>query len=312
MFALVTAPSERLRDLRFDDIQTFLAVRRSESITSAARALFVTPSQVSKAVARLEDQLGVQLLARGARGVSLTAMGIRIAPQLEEIANRVQSLHVRESEPELTVAAPSFLNALFLPVIAELRPTFRVRGIELPPALVRAYAAENFFDMALMLGFERFPETWVTSAVGSVRKALFATPAVAKKLGPPPVKPEALLDIPFVCPVYNHNGQFLVADEGCPLSPNRRLGHEVQTIALGLELASRTGQLVFGPVVVAQRHVREGLLVEVDVEGWDVREEMLVACNGERVRQRDLKELVAGIRAELERMSTLAGPGTPR
>jgi LysR family glycine cleavage system transcriptional activator len=290
-------------DLRIADLVTFLAVRRSGSITGAARTLRVTPSQVSKAVTRLESQLGVRLLARGARGISLSAAAARIAPQLEDIVRRVSTLHTAETAGELTVAAPSFLNVLFLPALARSVPSFRVRGIELPPALVRAYAAENIFDVALTLGLERFPDTWETSRIGDIRKALFATPAIARRLGRQPVAPEKLRELPFVVPIYSHNGQFVVADEGCPIQGNRRIGHEVPTMTLGLELAAATDHLVFGPTAVAAPYVERGALVEVAVKGWNVREELSFACNADRILKRHRDGFLVAMRARLAELA---------
>src|SRR5689334_15001346 len=136
--------SARLDDVRFSDIRTFLAVRRYGSISAAAREMNVTPSQVSKAVVRLEEQLSLELLTRTAKGVSLSNAGKRIVPQLEDIVGKLERLHPDggNAQEQLTVAAPSYLNAIFLPLIAECLPQYRVRGLEMPPALVRAYAAE--------------------------------------------------------------------------------------------------------------------------------------------------------------------------
>jgi DNA-binding transcriptional LysR family regulator len=290
---------EKAAPLRFEDVQTFLAVCRTESITAAARALDVTPSQVSKAVSRLEEAVGAQLLARGARGVSLTPAALRIVPELREIAERVANLRAHDETPVLTIAAAAYLQAMFLPTICAMFPNQRVRGVELPPALVRASAGENFFDMAIVIGRERFPDTWVSESVGELRKCLFATPTVAAKLGPGPVDPESLARRPFVVPVYRHEGRFWLADEGCPIADKRTLGHEVQTIALALEVAARTDQLVFGPRAMAARLVASGALVEVEVRGWDVRDELFVACNGERMLARDRARLMETVRSGL-------------
>src|SRR5207237_809725 len=130
-------------------------------------------------------------------------------------------------------------------------PALRVRGLELPPALLRAYAAENFFDAAfLSSGLERLPSTWSSEHVGEVQKALFGTPDLARRLGAQPIAADKLRDVPFVCPIYNAEGKFVPVDDDCPLPvAERRLGHEAQTIGLALELAARTGQLVFGPTM---------------------------------------------------------------
>jgi DNA-binding transcriptional LysR family regulator len=250
-------------------------------------------------VHRLESQLGVRLLARGARGVTLTASAMRLVDQFEAIVRQVSGLRASERQAELTVAAPSFLAAAFLPAIASALPSYRTRGIELPPALVRAYAAENTYDLALTIGAESFPETWEQSRVGAIRKALFATPALARRLGRPPVAPDKLVDVPFVVPIYSHNGRFVVADEGCPIGNKRRLGHEVQTVSLGLELAAETNQLVFAPAIVATPLVERGALVEVAVRGWAVSEDLYIACNGERMLARARSTVIAAVRAKL-------------
>ena len=287
--------SEALADLRFGDLLTFLTVHRCGAITGAARALKVTPSQVSKAVHRLERQLGATLLARSTRGVIVSDAGHRLIPQLEEVAARLTQLRPgAATNEELALAAPSYLNAVFLPRIAAALDGVVVRGLELPPALVRAYAVENFFDVALVVGTEKLPGAWVNTAVGQVRKALFATPDVARKLGAGPIDPKRLAELPFVTPIYNVNGQFVPADDGCPLGhTHRRLGHQSQTLVVGLDLARSTGQLIFGPAIAAHAHVARGELVEVRVRGWDVCEPLTLAVNGERVRARTQKALAA-------------------
>lgn len=287
--------SDELSDLRFGDLITFLTVHRCGAITGAARALKVTPSQVSKAVHRLERQLGATLLSRSTRGVIVSDAGQRLIPQLEEVAARLQQMRPDAgAREELALAAPSYLNAVFLPRIAAALPDVVVRGLELPPALVRAYAVENFFDVALVVGTEELPGAWVNSATGQVRKALFATPEVARKLGAAPVDPKRLAELPFVTPIYNVNGQFVPSDDGCPLGhTQRRVGHQSQTLVVGLDLARSTGQLIFGPAIAAHAHVARGELVEVRVRGWDVREPLTLAVNGERVRARTQKALAA-------------------
>ena len=55
----------------------FEAVARTASFSAAARELGLPKSSASRGLARLEDQLGVQLLFRTTRHVSLTSAGIR-------------------------------------------------------------------------------------------------------------------------------------------------------------------------------------------------------------------------------------------
>jgi DNA-binding transcriptional LysR family regulator len=303
-------PSDPL-DLHLADVHTFLVAQRLGSVTASARQLGVTSSQVSKAVGRLEAHLGAELFTRSARGVALTDSGRRLLPRLDEVMTRVRSLR-RADEPAslLTFAAPSYVNAYVLPAIARAVPDRRVRGLEMPPSLVRTFAAANLFDATVLVGRPRLPETWAITEVGSCRKTVFASPDLAQRLGSQPVSVEKIRDVPFVSPVYNINRQFVPVDDDCPLPVgSRRAGHEVQTIAMALELAAQTDQLVFGPAFAALHHVECGAVTEVRVRGWLSRDTVYLACNVDRMLARLQSALVSSLRgafAELERRSSRA------
>jgi DNA-binding transcriptional LysR family regulator len=299
---------DRLGELRLGDLTTFLAVRRAGSISAAARELEVTPSQVSKAIARLEATLRVQLMSRGARNAGLSEMGLRILPHVEAVVARLLVVG-RANEGisgELAIAAPSYLLAAFVPIIVESQPHLNVRGIELPPALLRAYSTEDFFDVCLFAdGGGGLPPTWASISVGRLQRVLFARPDVARSLGPEPVTPDRLRGLPFVCPVYYADGHLVPANDDCPLPRAERIvGHQALAVGLALELASRTGQLVFGPRIAARQYMTAGLLKEVHVEGWDVWSPLVVACNGDRVLARVQAAVIESVKAGLTMMDS--------
>ncbi len=60
---------------RAGDMAVFVAVAEAGSLSGAARRLGLTPSAVSRVVARIEARLGVQLLVRTTRTLRLTAEG---------------------------------------------------------------------------------------------------------------------------------------------------------------------------------------------------------------------------------------------
>lgn len=281
--------TDRLGELRLGDLATFLAVRRAGSMTAAARELGVTPSQVSKAIDRLESTLRIQLLSRGSKGLGLSEAGLRALPHVEAAVTRLLALGNSQGEAtEVTIAGPSFLLAAFLPAVESKLTGLVVRGLELPPPLLRAYSAEDFFDLCLVhKTTARLPASWSSVGVGQLRQGLFASPALARRLGPQPLSVERLGGVPFISPVYFADGQLVPVDDDCPLTRSERLvGHQVFTIVLALELAARTEQLVFGPLIAASRHLASGGLVEVRVEGWKVEGPLYLACNGDRVLAR--------------------------
>jgi len=298
----VARPFDVLSELRIADLTTFLAVRRSGSVTGAARVLGVTPSQVSKAISRLETVLGVRLFSRGSRGVALSEQARAILPHIEAAVTSLLLLGRNESPSisELTVAAPSYLIAAFLPAVASALPQLRVRGIELAPSLVQTYASENFFEMAILpRSADRMPTTWVSVKVGDLRSGLFATPDLARRLAPLPASVNKLRSVPFVTPIYNADGRYLPADDDCPLVlAERRRGHSAQTFGSALELAARTHQLAFGPTIAARRLLTSGSLVEVPVRGWSVSEPLYISCNADRMMAKVQTAVLNAMREE--------------
>ena len=66
---------------RLDDIEALILAVERGSLTAAATALGSTPSAVSRAISRLEQRLGVQLLRRSTRSLGLTEAGQRYLEQ---------------------------------------------------------------------------------------------------------------------------------------------------------------------------------------------------------------------------------------
>jgi DNA-binding transcriptional LysR family regulator len=109
-----------------DDIRTFVEIANGGGISSAARRLGVSKSVVSRRLARLEDELGGQLLSRTTRGAALTEAGIAFQDHATRILSELEAAE-DSSSPEgavrglLRVAAPlSGGPMLVAPVLAEL------------------------------------------------------------------------------------------------------------------------------------------------------------------------------------------------
>ncbi len=119
-----------------DAIEWLTSVVRAGSFAGAARRLGVTASAVSRRVAKLEDDLGVQLLARTTRSLVLTEDGrafhdrcVRVLEELEE-ARAVLARAGKEPAGTLRVDAPLALGrealAPALTTFAGRHPRIRV------------------------------------------------------------------------------------------------------------------------------------------------------------------------------------------
>jgi len=84
-------------------IGVFLAVAEAKSFTVAARRLGVTRSAVSQTMRRMEDRLGIALVQRTSRSVSLTEAGEelyrRVAPAVSEVGLALEATRDREAAP---------------------------------------------------------------------------------------------------------------------------------------------------------------------------------------------------------------------
>jgi DNA-binding transcriptional LysR family regulator len=303
----VSDPIRDVADLRVADLLTFLAVVRSSSLTAAARERRVTPSQVSKAITRVETHFARKLIERGSRGVVLSEAGRLLAPALESVVNQLESARAASPDgAEITLGAPSYLQTSLLPVLGNAAPNVRVRAFELPPSLLRANAQDDGFDILLLPGDgEHLPSSWVSEQVGTIRRGLFASPALRQQLGKGAVPLERLAEVPFIIPIFRQQGRVVPVDDDFPLPrQQRKIGHQVQTFLVGLEVAAQTEQLAFGPAIAAQRHLSSGALVEIPIAGYEVTEPLTFACNVDRVSARLRTAFGTALRAAMTAMSS--------
>src|SRR5215207_8288349 len=98
-----------------NDLTAFIAVAREASSTKAAGQLGVSQSALSYSVRKLEERLGVRLLTRTTRSVSLTDAGDRllrtIAPRFDEIESEISALSAMRDKPAGTVRINSVEHA---------------------------------------------------------------------------------------------------------------------------------------------------------------------------------------------------------
>nr|WP_228079558.1 LysR family transcriptional regulator [Streptomyces sp. MA3_2.13] len=109
----------------------FAGVARHEHITQAARELGIPQPTLSRAIARLEDDLGVQLLARHGRTISLTPLGRAFARSVEralaEVSRAAEEVR-SDADPAGGKVAFGFLHTM---------------GPETMPALIRAFRQDH-------------------------------------------------------------------------------------------------------------------------------------------------------------------------
>ena len=169
-----------------DNILIFVKVAQFQSITRAARSLGLPISTVSRRLSVLESELGVSLLRRTTRQVTLTAQGREYFSQCQEPLNLLQ-----EAEQVLTQAQkrPEGLLRITVPVILSQEPFFdftsafmkdhaRIRVELVVTNLLLDLIAENI-DVAIRVG-ELQDSSVVVRRLGTSAYCLVAAPEYLK------------------------------------------------------------------------------------------------------------------------------------
>ena len=76
-------------DINLNLYKIFYEVALSESISNAAKKLYITQSAVSKAIKKLEEELNTELFYRNSKGVKLTEKGEELIFYVEEAFNNL-------------------------------------------------------------------------------------------------------------------------------------------------------------------------------------------------------------------------------
>ena len=145
-----------LRTLRY-----FLAVAREENMTEAANVLHVTQPTLSRQIADLERELGVELFERTNRACVLTGDGMRLRQRAEEILSLVDQTESELVDSELGITGNIRIGAgetqamrLILDTFADLRRDHPAVTIELYTGnadAVEERLERGLLDFALLL-----------------------------------------------------------------------------------------------------------------------------------------------------------------
>ena len=175
-----------------EDIGTFVAVADSGGISSAARRLGLSKSIVSRRLARLKAELGVQLLVRTTRGGALTEAGstfrdhaVRIAAEIDVARETIGP--TGDLRGRLRISLPlSFGPTHFAPVLAELARRH-------PDLVVMSTYSDRFvdliaegYDCAIRVGYLS-DSNLMARRIGPISGSLVASPDYIARHGAPEV-----------------------------------------------------------------------------------------------------------------------------
>ncbi|ANM19711.1 LysR family transcriptional regulator protein (plasmid) [Rhizobium sp. N541] len=183
--------------MEVEDLRTFVEVADAGGVTPAAQRLGVSKSMVSRRIARLEAELGAQLVSRTTRGIALTEEGTtfrdyaaRVTAEID--AARETILPAGELRGRLRVAVPlSFGPTHFAPVLSQMARRH-------PQLHVHSCYTDRFvdlltegFDCAIRIGY--LPDSnLIARRVGPLYGKFVASPSYIAANGAPETPDELL------------------------------------------------------------------------------------------------------------------------
>ncbi|MEP0706647.1 LysR family transcriptional regulator [Parvibaculum sp.] len=244
--------------------------------TAAADALGLSKSMVSRQISTLEDALGVRLLNRTTRRISLTEAGAVVFERAQRIVTEAQEAAEEATCVEGAVRGQLRINAPMSFGISQLGPVmpeFMARYPELTVDLVlndrRINLIEEGFDVSLRIS-ALTDSSLIARQLAPVERYIVGSPSYFEKHGVPKRPADlaghdfmlyTLLSRPNILEMENAKGEKEQVElKGRFLCNNADAMVEMMLKGMGL---------VFSPDVLCHRHLKSGALVRV-LEDWTV------------------------------------------
>ncbi len=164
-------------------LRIFLLAAEKRSFAQVARELGMTPAAVTRAIAALEAELGVQLFVRTTRQVSLTTDGAIFAAQvqpavktLEDARREVMNAH-KADQGRLRISAPTwFGKAVLPPILSGFKQNYPKMSFEISLSDGLVNIVDDDFDLAIRISSQPSDKFTIWRKIRAVPRILVAAP----------------------------------------------------------------------------------------------------------------------------------------
>lgn len=220
----------------------FVRAVEAGSFSAAARNAGTTPSAISKAIRRLEAELGAQLFRRSTRTLSLTPDGQaffnRIAPLLRDIQDSADAVRpTGGARGRLQVSMPGELGRLLMePITTRFLAAHPQLELDLALADRHVDVIGEGYDVVFRVG-STLESGLKMRTLASLDMVLVASPAFLHRAGEPHSVRE-LRELPFVRYLFAGRTLPLTFKDGSTIAPRGRIGLDT---GFGLHAAALSG-----------------------------------------------------------------------
>jgi DNA-binding transcriptional LysR family regulator len=251
------------------DLILFIAIVEQKSFTSAANLFGMTKSVVSKHITRLEKSLGVQLLRRSTRKLSLTEAGqalyercAHIKTDLEEAEQAALNTHGIPSGTLRVNTTFSFGHLHLVPAVAEFMARFPEIKVELYLGGHYDDLIANGLDLGIRIG--QLPDSNLIARRLTIRQMrVCASPDYLKKNGSPEI-PEDLYQHQCLLYLNSPTGNEWHFDTKSGKTRIKINSHFASNSSQSLEAAAVAGiGIVLLPGYMMTKHIKQGKLISL-------------------------------------------------
>jgi len=222
------------------DLAFFSSLAKNGSLSAAAREFGVTPSAVSKWLSQIEQRLGVRLINRTTRRVSLTsegeiylAEGRRILADIDELEQTVSSTRAAPKGLLKVNATLGFGRSYIAPALSKFARQYPDLEVQLQLTDRPMNLAEEAIDVGIRFGEP--PDSGVVARkIANNRRRVFAAPSYLKVRGRPQVPND----------LAQHSCLILRQDDTAYGLWRFTKGRQTQTVKVRGAMSSNDGEVV--------------------------------------------------------------------
>lgn len=254
---------------RFQELRVFTAVSEAGSLTRAAKALHSSPPAVTRAVASLEERLGVRLFERTTRSLHLTEPGARFLEDarrvLADLENAEQEIagqsKIASGNLSITTSL-TFGRAVLQPIVLDFLDANPRINVSLLLFDRVVDLVEEGFDLAVRIA-DLADSALMSRHVGEVRRLLVASPAYLAKHSTPQTPDDLKLHSIIAQSALMPGREWKFLRSGKPARINLPVRLEVNDAHACLDAASRGKGITIALSYMVKEAIRAGQLVPV-------------------------------------------------
>lgn len=296
---------------RFFSLQLFIRVARTGSFSAAGRDMGISQPTASRIVANLEKQVGVALLTRTTRAVTVTEAGAEYLSRAEEILSALDEAdHAARGTGELRgilriASSTSFAVRTLMPRISRftnLHPALRIEFILNDE---KQDLVGDAVDVAVRVG-SLADSSAIARRIGTLHRTLAASPAYLEKAGVPTEPAELTKHTLIVGPASRSMEAWIFKKNGKATSI-RVEGRFILTGGEGATAAAVAGLgILSAGVLGVLKELQSGHLVRV-LPDWEMgTADVHVVLPAGRSAKPSARAFANFVAADLERYDDLA------